>query len=71
LVEHRGEIVAGRIIRSSSRSHLFSRCGYGRPFGLRAYRTCSVRVPQTLTTATRENIAIAGRQHACTFDTLI
>ena len=34
LVEHRGEIVAGRIIGSSSRSHLFSRCGYRRPFGL-------------------------------------
>src|SRR6202045_2551544 len=27
LVEHRGKIVAGRIIGSSSRSHLFSRCG--------------------------------------------
>ena len=27
LIKHRGEIVAGRIIRSSSRSHLFSRCG--------------------------------------------
>src|SRR6202167_5968283 len=35
LVEHGGEIVAGRIIRSSSRSHLFSRCGYRRLFGLR------------------------------------
>ena len=35
LVEHRGKIVAGRIIGSSSRSHLFSRCGYRRPFGLR------------------------------------
>jgi len=34
LVEHRGKIVAGRII-GSSRSHLFSRCGYRRPFGLR------------------------------------
>src|SRR5215203_727827 len=39
LVEHRGKIVAGRIIGSSSRSHLFSRCGSRRPFGLRAYRT--------------------------------
>src|ERR1700722_9966568 len=27
LIEHRGEIVAGRTIGSSSRSHLFSRCG--------------------------------------------
>src|SRR3954452_15018528 len=27
LVQHRSEIVTGRIIRSSSRSHLFSRCG--------------------------------------------
>src|SRR4051812_15162435 len=35
LIEHRGEIVAGRIIGSSSRSHLFSRCGYRRPFGLK------------------------------------
>src|ERR1700694_5135315 len=35
LIEHRGKIVAGRIIGSSSRSHLFSRCGYRRPFGLR------------------------------------
>src|ERR1700733_697880 len=35
LVEHRGKIVAGRVIGSSSRSHLFSRCGYRRPFGLR------------------------------------
>ena len=26
-IEHRGEIVAGRIVGSSSRSHLFSRCG--------------------------------------------
>src|ERR1700730_7547316 len=39
LVQHRGEIVAGRVVRSStSRSHMFSRCGYCRPFGLRAYR---------------------------------
>src|SRR5467141_205243 len=35
LVEHRGKIVAGRIIGSSSQSHLFSRCGCRRPFGLR------------------------------------
>ena len=35
LVEHGGKIVAGRIIGSSSRSHLFSRCGYRRLFGLR------------------------------------
>src|SRR5882762_4879545 len=35
LVEHRGKIVAGRIIGSSSRSHLFSRCGCRRRFGLR------------------------------------
>src|SRR5437879_4993265 len=35
LVEHGGKIVAGRMIRSSSRSHLFSRCGCRRPFGLR------------------------------------
>src|SRR6202171_4557374 len=35
LVEHRGKIVAGRIIGSSSRSHLFSRCGYRRRLGLR------------------------------------
>ncbi len=34
LVEHCREIIAGRIIRRSSRSHLFSRCGYRRPFGL-------------------------------------
>src|ERR1700709_822466 len=34
LVEHRSEIVTGRIIGSSSRSHMFSRCGYRRPFGL-------------------------------------
>src|SRR5580704_4468354 len=33
LVEHGGKIVAGRIIGSSSRSHLFSRCGYCRPLG--------------------------------------
>src|SRR3984957_7480 len=30
LVEHGGKIVTGRIIGSSSRSHLFSRCGYCR-----------------------------------------
>src|SRR5580693_8384356 len=35
LVEHGGEIVAGRMVGSSSRSHLFSRCGYRRLFGLR------------------------------------
>src|ERR1700709_728477 len=36
LVEHRGKIVAGGLIgSSSSRSHLFSRCGYRRRFGLR------------------------------------
>src|SRR6202171_2389593 len=35
LVEHGGKIVTGRIIRSSSRSHLFSRCGCRRPFGLK------------------------------------
>src|SRR5450631_1380238 len=35
LVEHGGKIVAGRIIGSSSRSHLFSRCGYRRRLGLR------------------------------------
>src|SRR3954469_6647649 len=38
LVQHRSEIVTGRIIRSSSRSHLFSKAGYCRPFGLRAHR---------------------------------
>src|SRR5882762_117734 len=32
-IEHRGKIVAGRIIGRSSRSHLFSRCGCRRPFG--------------------------------------
>ncbi|OIQ64587.1 hypothetical protein GALL_538620 [mine drainage metagenome] len=35
LVEHGGKIVTGRIIGSSSRSHLFSRCGIRRQFGLR------------------------------------
>ncbi len=35
LVEHGGKIVAGRIIGSSSRSHLFSRCGCRRLFGLK------------------------------------
>src|SRR5207302_2268925 len=35
-IQHRGEIVAARVVRSStSRSHLFSRCGYCRPFGSR------------------------------------
>ena len=34
-IEHRGKIVAGRIIGRSSRSHLFSRCGCRRPFGLK------------------------------------
>jgi len=42
-VQHRGEIIARGIIRSSStRSHLFSRCGICRLFGLRAYRSSSV-----------------------------
>src|SRR3979490_25182 len=35
LVEHGGKIVAGRIIGSSSRSHLFSRCGCRRRPGLK------------------------------------
>src|SRR6185295_13259055 len=35
LVQHCSEIVTGRIIRSSSRSHLFSNAGYCRPFGLK------------------------------------
>ena len=35
LVQHRGKIVAARVIRNSTRSHLFSRCGYRRPFGLK------------------------------------
>src|SRR3984957_5120426 len=39
LVEHGGKIVTGRIIGSSSRSHLFSRCGIRRQFGLRAHWT--------------------------------
>src|SRR4051812_15685646 len=44
-VEHRGKIVAGRIIGRSSRSHLFSRCGCRRPFGLKGViATCSVGV---------------------------
>ena len=34
LVEHCSEIVTGRIIRSSSRSHLFSNAGYCRQLGL-------------------------------------
>src|SRR5436190_6891380 len=35
LVQHCSEIVTRRIIRSSSRSHLFSNAGYCRPFGLK------------------------------------
>src|SRR5439155_26365458 len=35
LVQHCSEIVTGRIIRSSSRSHLFSNAGYCRQLGLR------------------------------------
>src|SRR6202158_2176905 len=55
LVEHGGKIVTGRIIRSSSRSHLFSRCGYRRPFGVGGASRVKCQGPQTLTTALCEN----------------
>src|SRR6478672_7482584 len=55
LVEHGGKIVAGRTIGSSSRSHLFSRCGYRRPFGLRGVSRVRCQGPQTLTTARCED----------------
>ena len=72
LVEHRGEIVAGRIIRSSSRSHLFSRCGYRRPFGLRGVSRVKCQGSANPNDrSSRREIARAGRQHACTFDTLM
>src|SRR5579863_5051957 len=71
LVEHGGKIFTGRIIGISSRSHLFSRCGDSPAIRVKGrYRTRRVRVPQTLTTASQV-FARAGRQLACTFDTLI
>ena len=63
LVEHRGKIVAGGIIGSSSRSHLFSRCGYRRPFGLKG--VSGVKCQGSAKPDDRlAKIARAGRQHA-------
>ncbi len=70
LVEHGGKIVAGRIIRSSSRSHLFSRCGYRRPFGLKGVSRVKCQGSANPDDRYLREIATAGRQHACTFDTL-
>src|ERR1700688_4157836 len=65
LVEHGGKIVAGRIIGSSSRSHLFSRCGVRRPFGFKGISGVKCQgSAKTLTTAYREIVATAGRQLA-------
>jgi hypothetical protein len=71
LIKHRGEIVAGRIIRSSSRSHLFSRCGYRRPFGLKGASRVKCQRSANPNVRSPRGVARAGRQHACTFDTLI
>src|SRR6202048_992721 len=71
LVEHGGKIVAGRIIGSSSRSHLFSRCGCRRPFGLRGVSGVKCWGSANPNDRSQRKIATAGRQHACTFDTLI
>ena len=46
LVQHRSEIVTGRIIRSSSRSHLFSKAGYCRQPGLKGASRVRCRGPQ-------------------------
>src|SRR6202048_4117758 len=64
LVEHRGKIVAGRIIGSSSRSHLFSRCGYRRPFGLRGVSRVKCQGSANPNDRPAKKIATAGRQHA-------
>src|ERR1700761_9632537 len=69
LVEHRGKIVTGRIIGSSSRSHLFSRCGYRRPFGLKGVSGVKCQGSANPDDRLARQIARAGRQHACTFDT--
>ena len=71
LIEHRGEIVAGRIIGSSSRSHLFSRCGCRRPFGLKGASRVKCQRSANPNDRRLQKTAKAGRQHACTFDTLI
>src|ERR1700730_16060470 len=71
LVEHGGKIVAGRIIGSSSRSHLFSRCGCRRPFGLRGVSGVKCWGSANPNDRSQRKIATAGRQHVCTFDTLI
>src|SRR6266702_4292323 len=51
LVQHCSEIVTGRIIRSSSRSHLFSNAGYCRQLGLRGASRVRCQGPQIPTTA--------------------
>src|SRR6202171_3827980 len=71
LVEHGGKIVTGRIIRSSSRSHLFSRCGCRRPFGLKGASRVKCQGSANPNDRSLRTLARAGRQHACTFDTLI
>src|SRR5580692_4665726 len=71
LVEHGGEIVAGRIVGSSSRSHLFSRCGYRRLFGLRGVSGVKCQRSANPGDRSLRKFAAAGRQQNCTFDTLI
>src|SRR5882672_2471111 len=51
LVQHCSEIVTGRIIRSSSRSHMFSNAGYCRQLGLRGASRARCQGPQIPTTA--------------------
>jgi hypothetical protein len=51
---------------------MFSRCGYCRPFGFKGVsRAKCLKVPTNLKRPLIAKIAIAGRQNACTFDTLI
>src|SRR6185437_9142612 len=70
LIEHRGKIVTGRIIRRSSRSHLFSMRDC-RPFGLKGISHMKCQGSANPNDRLFAEGAKAGRQHACTFDTLM
>jgi len=65
IIEHRGKIVAGRILRSSSRSHLSPDEG-SRPFGGGGVSRVKCQVRQTLTTLCAK--IAKGAAACCTFD---
>ena len=70
LVEHRGEIVAGRVVSIASKPFVLQ-MRMSPAFRLRDVSCAQCQGSANLTTALQKGLREAGRQHACTIETLI